>query len=58
MLLYALVPAGPLAMGALNAANEAVVANFLAEKIGFTDIPKVISRVMESCDDTPIGSLD
>ena len=57
-LAFAALRAGPLAMAVFNAANEVAVANFLAEKIGFTDIPKVISRVMESCDDTPIGSLD
>ena len=32
---------------AMNAANEAAVAAFLKDRIGFYDIPRTISRVME-----------
>lgn len=32
---------------ALNAANEICVREFLAENIGFTDIPEIISRVLD-----------
>ena len=32
---------------AMNAANEAAVAAFLKDRIGFYDIPRSISRVME-----------
>ena len=32
----------------LNAANEAVVARFLEEKVGFTDIPVILSAVLDA----------
>ena len=38
---------GGTAPAILNAANEAVVARFLAEKIGFTDIPKILASVLD-----------
>jgi 1-deoxy-D-xylulose-5-phosphate reductoisomerase len=34
----------------LNAANEVAVEAFLARRIGFTDIPKVVESALESCD--------
>jgi len=38
---------GGTAPAILNAANEAVVARFLAEKIGFTDIPEILAAVLD-----------
>lgn len=46
-LAYAAGRAGGLMPAVLNAANEQVVALFLAEKIGFLDIPKFIERVCD-----------
>ncbi len=42
----------------MNAANEVVVAAFLKEKIKFTDIPKIVSKVMESFGERKITTLD
>ena len=39
---------------ALNAADEVAVDAFLAGQIGFTDIPRLIERVL---DETPGGAL-
>lgn len=38
---------GGTAPAILNAANEAVVARFLAERIGFTDIPEILAAVLD-----------
>lgn len=46
-LAYAAGKAGGLMPAVLNAANEQVVALFLAEKIGFLEIPKFIERVCD-----------
>ena len=46
-LAYAAGRAGGLMPAVLNAANEQAVALFLAEKIGFLDIPKFIERVCD-----------
>lgn len=46
-LAYAAGRAGGLMPAVLNAANEQVVALFLAEKIGFLDIPKFIEKVCD-----------
>ena len=46
-LAYAAGKAGGLMPAILNAANEQVVALFLAEKIGFLEIPKFIERVCD-----------
>ena len=40
---------------ALNAADEVAVAGFLAEQIGFEDIPRIIADVMAA---TPAGKLE
>ncbi len=37
----------------LNAANEEIVAAFLAEKIGFPDIPELVSRTVEDLSSLP-----
>ena len=43
---------------ALNAANEIAVARFLKQEIAFTDITRIVARVMEATDTTPIHTLD
>ena len=43
---------------AMNAANEAAVAAYLKDRIGFYDIPRTISRVMETMDYIASPSLD
>ena len=43
---------GQTAPAALNAANEEAVAAFLAQQLSFTDIPRVISKVLERVDFT------
>ena len=43
---------------AMNAANEAAVAAYLKDRIGFYDIPRTISRVMDSMDYIASPSLD
>jgi len=42
----------------LNAANEVAVARFLAEKIHFTDIPKILERVLGGASIGPLSSLE
>lgn len=41
----------------LNAANEAAVAAFLAERIGFTDICRIVGAVTEAHETVPADSL-
>ncbi|GAA5532395.1 1-deoxy-D-xylulose-5-phosphate reductoisomerase [Deinococcus aluminii] len=53
-LAYRAGEAGGLLPAALNAADEVAVAAFLAGRIGFTDIPRLIERVL---DETPPGVL-
>jgi len=43
---------------ALNAANEAVVAAFLARRIAFSDIPGIVESVMEGLRPAPADSLE
>ena len=47
--------AGGTAPAVLNAANEVAVAAFLAERIGFMDIPRVVSAAL---DEVPLGPAD
>ena len=56
-LAYEALRSGPVAMAVFNAANEVAVADFLARKIGFLEIPKVIRRVLEQCGDRSADSL-
>lgn len=42
----------------LNAANEIAVEHFLNRQIKFTEIPKMISRVMEHANSAPANDLD
>ncbi|WP_180970102.1 1-deoxy-D-xylulose-5-phosphate reductoisomerase [Deinococcus planocerae] len=53
-LAYRAGEAGGLLPTALNAADEVAVAAFLAGRLGFTDIPRLIERVL---DETPAGTL-
>ncbi len=59
-LAYAAGRAGGSMPAVLNAANEQAVALFLAEKIGFLDIPKVIEKVCDKhrADNNLTPSLD
>ncbi len=49
---------GGTAPAILNAANEVAVAAFLNERIGFTDIPRMIESALEQSDIQPASSLD
>ena len=49
---------GPAAMIALNAANEIAVQAFLARKISFTAIARIVSGVLETTDASPVVSID
>jgi 1-deoxy-D-xylulose-5-phosphate reductoisomerase len=42
----------------LNAANEELVAGFLAGRAGFVDIPRYIAAIMERHDNRPVRSLE
>jgi len=42
----------------LNAANEVAVDAFLKEKIGYTDIPKLIRGVMDAHSASTPGSIE
>ena len=42
----------------VNAANEVAVAGFLAGRLNFTGIPKVIEAVMTKATTGPIGTID
>lgn len=57
-LAFAALRSGPAAMAVFNAANEVAVADFLGERIGFLEIPKVVSRVLEKCGEPAVGSLE
>ena len=46
------------AMGTINAANEVAVESFLAEKIGFLDIARVIEKTLESVEHTQLNDLE
>src|SRR5215467_2982505 len=43
---------------AMSAANEVAVASFLARKIRFMDIPKIIAETLDSHDTCPASSLE
>ncbi|WP_084050846.1 1-deoxy-D-xylulose-5-phosphate reductoisomerase [Deinococcus hopiensis] len=53
-LAYRAGEAGGLLPAALNAADEVAVPAFLARRIGFTDIPRIVERVL---DETPGGEV-
>ena len=54
-MVYEAAEAGGAKTIALNAADEVAVAAFLAEQIGFEDIPRIIADVMAA---TPTGKLE
>ncbi|WP_261663262.1 1-deoxy-D-xylulose-5-phosphate reductoisomerase [Deinococcus sp. Marseille-Q6407] len=54
-LAYRAGEAGGLLPAALNAADEVAVPAFLAGKIGFLDIPRVIEQVLDECPQEPLG---
>jgi 1-deoxy-D-xylulose-5-phosphate reductoisomerase len=57
-LAYRALGEGPSAVTALNAANEEAVQAFLAEQIGFLEIPKVITKVLNEIPLREIKSLE
>jgi 1-deoxy-D-xylulose-5-phosphate reductoisomerase len=50
--------AGGTMPAAYNAANEQAVAAFLARRVRFLDIPRVVAAVLEVHDNTPIADID
>lgn len=50
--------AGGTAPAVLNAANEAAVALFLEEEIGFTDIPRLVGAALDHADATAPHAVD
>ena len=42
----------------LNASNEEAVAGFLAEKVGFLDIPRIVEETLEKMPGSEIGSVE
>ena len=50
--------AGGTAPAVLNAANEAAVALFLAERVGFTDIPRLVEAALEHAEAAAPRALD
>lgn len=56
-LAYDALGAGAAAVIALNAANEVAVAEFLEQRIGFLDIPKLIESVVAGTQDRPIATI-
>lgn len=57
-LAYAALREGGSAPALLNAANEVAVAAFLEGRIGFMDIPRIISQVLDRAERGPVDSLD
>jgi 1-deoxy-D-xylulose-5-phosphate reductoisomerase len=57
-LAYAAMKEGGTMPAAMSAANEIAVAAFLEERIGFMDIPRVISATMEAHDTRPCTSIE
>jgi 1-deoxy-D-xylulose-5-phosphate reductoisomerase len=57
-LAYRALAAGGTLPAALNAANEEAVGAFLAGGLRLTDIPRVISRVMDAHETLPAASLE
>ncbi len=57
-LAYEAMKTGGTMPAVMNAANEIAVALFLQKRIGFTDIPAIIQRVMEQHSPTAIRTLE
>jgi 1-deoxy-D-xylulose-5-phosphate reductoisomerase len=56
-LAYRALRAGGTMPVVLNAANEVAVETFLAGRLGFTDMPRLIARTMDAHDVSPVTSL-
>lgn len=57
-LAYQAARRGGTAPVALNAADEVAVEAFLAGRIGFLDIPRIIEAVLERCPDAAVDNLE
>ena len=57
-LAYEALEAGGTAPAILNAANEVAVEAFLADQIGFLDIPKIIEAVLSTSTIAPVVSIE
>ena len=57
-LAYEALGEGGTAPAAMSAANEVAVASFLARKIKFMDIPRIIAETLDSHDTCPASSLE
>ncbi|HKF56806.1 MAG TPA: 1-deoxy-D-xylulose-5-phosphate reductoisomerase, partial [Blastocatellia bacterium] len=57
-LAYEALGEGGTAPAAMSAANEVAVASFLARKIRFMDIPRIIAETLDSHDTCPANSLE
>jgi len=57
-LAFEVLQAGDNAAVIFNAANEIAVAAFLTERIGFLQIPSVVSAALDACETGKIGNLD
>lgn len=57
-LAYEALSAGGTSPAVLNAANEEAVALFLSERIGFTDIPRIVGTALERLPDPDGGTLE
>ena len=56
-LAYRALDMGGTAPAALNAADEVAVEAFLAKRVTFTEIPRIIERVLDEHDPTPADSI-
>ncbi len=56
-LAYRALDMGGTAPAALNAADEVAVEAFLAKRVTFTEIPRIIERVLDEHDPTPADSV-
>ena len=57
-LAYDALKTGPAAVIALNAANEVAVSEFLANRIGFLDIPRLIEAAVENTPAQKIATIE
>lgn len=55
---YACLASGPAACVAFNAANEVAVAGFLAGRLGFSEISRIVARAVESDLSGDVETLD
>ncbi|MBO6102943.1 MAG: 1-deoxy-D-xylulose-5-phosphate reductoisomerase [Opitutales bacterium] len=55
---FAALREGGTATAAFNASNEVAVANFVAGKIAWLDIPTVVGKTLESVENGEVGSIE